>query len=32
LQVVIALAQSYPTPFDPNSGGGKYLWKKEQQP
>jgi hypothetical protein len=32
LQVVIALAQSYPTPFDPNSDGGKYLWKKEHQP
>jgi len=31
LQVVIVLAQSYPTPFDPNSDGGKYLWKKEQQ-
>jgi hypothetical protein len=32
LQVVIVLAQSYPTPFDLNSDGGKYLWKKEQQP
>jgi len=28
LQVVIALAQSYQTPFDPNLDGGKYLGKK----